>query len=121
MRSATLRRKFANSRPVTQSAAGTKVPPQCAECKKLQESLAETERKLSVAQDESQMRQDVIESLHQVFRKFEERENNVNLKEQDGKKSFPEEMKDKLIYIAQLEEKVKEQTQELERVEAAMK
>lgn len=121
MRSATLRRKFANSRSVTQSAAATKIPPQCAECKKLQESLAETERKLSVAQDESQMRQDVIESLHQVFRKFEERENNVNLKEQDGKESFPEEMKDKLIYIAQLEEKVKEQTQELERVDAAMR
>ncbi|XP_067047173.1 TBC1 domain family member 2B-like isoform X1 [Acropora muricata] len=121
MRSATLRRKFANSRSVTHSAAATKIPPQCAECKKLQESLAETERKLSVAQDESQMRQDVIESLHQVFRKFEERENNVNLKEQDGKKSFPEEIKDKLIYIAQLEEKVKEQTQELERVDAAMR
>ncbi|XP_068737715.1 TBC1 domain family member 2B-like [Montipora capricornis] len=121
IRTTTLRRKFANTRTVNQPVSPGTVPPQCLECKKLQDALHAVEKKLSAANDEVQVRQDVIESLHEVLRKFELENSNMNVKDQDERRSFSEEMKDKLIYIAQLEEKLKEQTLELEKADGLIK
>lgn len=125
LKAGTLRKKFAGNRTTGQSWGGgrpsSRCLARCLDCEKLQDALAAAEESLRTAQDEVQIRQDVIESLHEHLRQFEI-ENSKRTQDQDEEqRSLSEEMKDKLIYIAQLEEKLKEQTAELKKADVATK
>nr|XP_058953743.1 TBC1 domain family member 2B-like [Pocillopora verrucosa] len=121
----TLRKKFAGGRTTGQSSGGgrptSRCLTRCPDCEKLQDALAAAETSLKTAQDEVQIRQDVIESLHEHLRHFEIEKSKRTQDEDDEQRSLSEEMKDKLIYIAQLEEKLKEQTAELKKTDVATK
>ncbi|RMX50100.1 hypothetical protein pdam_00002943 [Pocillopora damicornis] len=121
----TLRKKFAGGRTTGQSSGGgrptSRCLTRCPDCEKLQDALAAAETSLKTAQDEVQIRQDVIESLHEHLRHFEIEKSKRTQDEDDEQRSLSEETKDKLIYIAQLEEKLKEQTAELKKTDVATK
>ncbi|CAH3154885.1 unnamed protein product [Porites evermanni] len=122
LRAGTLKRKITGNRTQNQQGGAGRPLSRCCDCDKLQEALSNAEKKLESAKDEVQVRQDVIESLHEHLRKFELEKSNLRTNDKDDEqRSFSEEMKDKLIYIAQLEEKLKEQTEELKKADNKIK
>ncbi|XP_078382204.1 TBC1 domain family member 2B-like [Oculina patagonica] len=121
LKAGTLRKKFAATRTTTQPGGGGRPGSRCLDCEKLQEALATAETNLKSSQDEIQVRQDVIESLHEHLRQFELEKSKRTQNDDEEQRSLSEEMKDKLIYISQLEEKLKEQTEELKKSDDVIK
>ncbi|XP_020623256.1 TBC1 domain family member 2B-like [Orbicella faveolata] len=121
LKATTLRRKFGSMRTSGQPVVGGRTTSRCAECEKLEDALAAAETSLKSARDEIQVRQDVIESLHEHLRQFELEKSKRTQSSDEEQRSLSEEMKDKLIYISQLEERLKELTEELEKSDKVIK